>query len=257
MRIQFIVMPVLLWLIWQAAVLPADQTRRVERPGTTLDELLLNPLEERLFGDSHDDTTPRSGANAARSDSSEDPNAADRRHTATGDRQLLDDLGEDIEWKSQRDPIVQIGDQMMKAAHWISQNKTAQETQDLQQSIVQALDGLIQQTRRSNKARKSGTNNPPPAARRDSVKQPGDQSPAAESDAQSQARENLEENTERATQSLDMEEMQILIKEIWGHLPPKAREQMLKSYGERFLPQYEELIVEYFKRLAEGQEEGP
>ena len=88
------------------------------------------------------------------------------------------------------------------------------------------------------------------------MQQPGEQPPAADSDAPSEEQERIEENSEHVSRSLDMDEMQILIKEIWGHLPPKTREQMLKSYGEQFLPQYEDLIVEYFKRLAEEQEEG-
>ena len=43
------------------------------------------------------------------------------------------------------------------------------------------------------------------------------------------------------------------MKDAWGHLPQHAREQMLQNSPERFLPQYELLIEQYYKRLAEEQ----
>ena len=257
MRMAILVLPVLAWLMWQNSALAAVQTQQAKQSGSRLDELLLDPLDLDLYGDLLDDPTRRSRAKAVRSNATDRPAATARRKIPTDDRQFLDDLGEDIEWKNQRDPIVQIGDQMLTAARWISQNKTAQETQDIQQNILQALDVLIQQTRRGKKSRKPGTNSSQPMAGRDAGKQPGVPSPDARSDAQSHEQEKLREKMDQAAQSLDMDKMQTLIKEIWGHLPPTVREQMLKSYGERFLPEYEELIIEYFKRLAEDQEEGP
>ena len=45
-----------------------------------------------------------------------------------------------------------------------------------------------------------------------------------------------------------------LMKDLWGHLPPQIREQMLQSYSDEFLPQYELEIERYFRRLAEEPE---
>jgi hypothetical protein len=53
---------------------------------------------------------------------------------------------------------------------------------------------------------------------------------------------------------LDMDELRDMIEEIWGHLPGRAREQMQNAQVEGFLPEYELLIEEYFKRLAEGED---
>jgi len=44
---------------------------------------------------------------------------------------------------------------------------------------------------------------------------------------------------------------------VWGQLPAKAREQMMQSPPEKFLPKYELLTEKYFKRLAEEQKESP
>jgi hypothetical protein len=40
---------------------------------------------------------------------------------------------------------------------------------------------------------------------------------------------------------------------IWGNLPDKLRDEMQASISEQFLPKYERLIEEYYKRLAEDQ----
>ena len=48
-----------------------------------------------------------------------------------------------------------------------------------------------------------------------------------------------------------------MLGELWGELPETEREQMLElPVEELFLPKYQELIEEYFKRLAEGEPAG-
>ena len=51
--------------------------------------------------------------------------------------------------------------------------------------------------------------------------------------------------------------MKDLFRRIWGNLPDKLREEMQASLSEQFLPKYERLIEEYYKRLAEEQSGGP
>ena len=48
------------------------------------------------------------------------------------------------------------------------------------------------------------------------------------------------------------------MKELWGALPERARQQMQQLPVEDFPPKYERLIEEYFRRLAEekGKEKG-
>lgn len=57
-----------------------------------------------------------------------------------------------------------------------------------------------------------------------------------------------------------MEEMRdVLHKDVWGMLPERQRQQMLELPVEEFLPKYELLIEDYFRRLAEepGQKPAP
>lgn len=44
---------------------------------------------------------------------------------------------------------------------------------------------------------------------------------------------------------------QRLENDIWGHLPPKLRDQLLNTYGERMLPQYEEFVRKFYEALSE------
>lgn len=37
---------------------------------------------------------------------------------------------------------------------------------------------------------------------------------------------------------------------VWGHLPPRERNDLLKSYSESYLPGYENQVRDYFERLA-------
>ena len=53
----------------------------------------------------------------------------------------------------------------------------------------------------------------------------------------------------------DMAEMMAVIKQVWGELPEKERQQMLQTSVEEFLPKYADLIERYFKRLAEDRKE--
>jgi hypothetical protein len=58
------------------------------------------------------------------------------------------------------------------------------------------------------------------------------------------------------SQRPDMARMRTLLQDLWGELPGRQRERMLQLPVEEFLPQYELLIEQYFKRLAEERGEG-
>lgn len=44
-----------------------------------------------------------------------------------------------------------------------------------------------------------------------------------------------------------------LVKDVWGHLPPALREELLNVYSEKYLPRYEDLVRRYYEALAEKQ----
>lgn len=45
---------------------------------------------------------------------------------------------------------------------------------------------------------------------------------------------------------------QLYEKEVWGHLPPALRRELMNVYSEKYIPQYEDLVRRYYESLAEG-----
>ena len=43
-----------------------------------------------------------------------------------------------------------------------------------------------------------------------------------------------------------------VVKEVWGNLPDRDRQQLTQYYREQFMPRYSELIKNYFSSLAEN-----
>lgn len=85
--------------------------------------------------------------------------------------------------------------------------------------------------------------------------QGGDSQP---SQAQMQQGENSEDSQDSSDKvrdgkvlAISPEEQDALIKKAWGNLPPHLRKQISNSSMERFLPKYERLTQEYFRKLAE------
>lgn len=70
--------------------------------------------------------------------------------------------------------------------------------------------------------------------------------------------QNGEDSSDRLREdemlNISPEEQDALIKKAWGNLPPHLRKQISNSSMERFLPKYERLTQEYFRRLAELEE---
>ena len=42
--------------------------------------------------------------------------------------------------------------------------------------------------------------------------------------------------------------------DVWGHLPPHLRDQLLNTYGERMLPKYEQMVKQFYEALSEQGE---
>ena len=65
------------------------------------------------------------------------------------------------------------------------------------------------------------------------------------------------EGDEPPTVEPDAEQTRARILRLWGELPPSVRAQFPQTPGEDFPPEYERMIAEYFRRLADrGEERG-
>jgi hypothetical protein len=211
-----------------------------EPPDRSLDDQLLQDLETELL-DGLDGPGPARGSvgKAAGSDAPE-----------SIDRELLEQLGdgEDIELGGPQDPLTRIGRRMQLVRQRIAAEDTSESTQQLQQQIVRELEELLKQCRQCQKQPSSGA----PSA---SPPRGSDQQQPAQSPDQRPSTKPARDSTTRIDQAEaarpTLEQRQEMIRRAWGHLPAKVREQMQNAGVEQFLPKYEELIEQYYKRLAE------
>jgi hypothetical protein len=168
------------------------------------------------------------------------------------DEDLLRELGA-AATSEDENPLLGIAEQMRSAEGMIRRTESGPATQDLQDRIVADLDELIKQARSCCKQSSPSQCDPNQVAARQRVSQPkppgaGNPKPGSTPVSESNAKPGSAE--ERRP---DMGEMRDILKRLWGQLPERQREQMLQLPVEEFLPKYQQLIEEYFKRLAEEQ----
>jgi hypothetical protein len=151
--------------------------------------------------------------------------------------------GEDIGQPPQQVALQRVGEQMQTVQQRIGQRDMSPATRQVQDQIVGDLDSLIDRLTQQSQAAASASQ----PAEQESSATPGDSdSRTAASDSTSGA-----ENAPAVNEPVDMAAMQSVMQRLWGHLPPRAREQMMQNSVERFLPKYEVEIERYFQRLAE------
>jgi hypothetical protein len=136
-------------------------------------------------------------------------------------------------------PLAQIAERMRLVQQKIAASDTSDPTQKLQRQIHDDLAALIEQAKKqcaacnkpgSGQGQLAGTGgNPAPAPPRESTNriEPG------------------------VKESVETDDVKDFLRRFWGHLPDKVREQMQASMSEQYLPKYERLIEDYYKRLAE------
>jgi hypothetical protein len=153
------------------------------------------------------------------------------------------------------DPLSVVVREMREAQRRIARAESDRRTQAIQQHVVAELDRLIEQAvasdSQSQAARSqtaSSTTTPaaqPPQAR------PGDAKPGTPRAGSTSKRSPAGP----PRQPSEAAKIRGMMENAWGELPGKQREQMLQSPVEEFLPQYESLLEDYFKRLATPPEE--
>ena len=228
-------LPLLVIAICLSAVaVQAQQPRSLD--DELLEDLGTDPLDEfdrELF-------TPGEGQGRAGRPRDEDLPDAGQRNNGTGVTIEHDN------------PLVEISRRMREAQRLIGRNDSGSTTQALQEQVVADLDKLIEQARKACKKCSPGDKQPQGVSARKPVgqppKQPGNgQKPSDKPATNSSPRPKG--NGQAA--KVDVEAVRDVIKALWGELPQNEREQMLQLPIEEFLPKYELLIEEYFRRLSE------
>ncbi|MBN2291115.1 MAG: hypothetical protein JXM70_01745 [Pirellulales bacterium] len=160
--------------------------------------------------------------------------------------------------ESKDNPLVSIARQMRDVERRIVNTDSGRATQKTQQQIVSQLDMLIEQAKKSccgggkpgQKQCKGGTGERKKVAQ---GKKPSKSNSTGKGSKPGQSTANAAVEKQDSPNRTDMEQMQALQKRLWGELPEREREQMLQYMVEQFLPEYEKMIEEYYKRLSEGK----
>ena len=68
------------------------------------------------------------------------------------------------------------------------------------------------------------------------------------------SQERTESERKAADEAARKKKMEI---DVWGHLPPHLREELLNKYGEQMLPKYQNLVKQFYEALSEQSEPTP
>jgi hypothetical protein len=172
----------------------------------------------------------------------------------------FDDLGEDIGQPFGLLSLARVRHAMQQAESLLAQQDAAatatdtlQQARSVQQEVVNQLDKLIAELSKQCQGGQCEPSDQPPKPQRSQTK-PGKSSSAA-GRGQTAARDSNARLDQTSAQSIDKADLDALVKDLWGHLPERSREQMLQSFSDEFLPKYELEIEQYYRRLSEDAEE--
>ena len=144
----------------------------------------------------------------------------------------------------------------------------------VQKQVISDLDELIRQAEKQCAQCKQGSSSgkqgkqqsqrsqPKPgqqagkeAGKKPGEKKPGDSKPSDKNGSRQAAQQSTAAAGTGTGESSMARQPAELMKEVWGRLPQRLREQMLESSSDEFLPQYREQIEKYFERLAAEPDE--
>jgi len=259
-RLSFFFLCIGIWLVNSLA----SNTLGQQPPASEADIL----AEELLK-----DIVPKDASESA------DSQAADNENAAGSKRSF--DAGQN--------PFEVISLGMLTASKYLREGETGSTTQNVQANVLMRLDELIEQSEKQSKKPKSSTSSA--TSQRSSKRQTSQQSPPKDTNPQRANQQNQStggqesekdqgeqrgnsktdddgetesdmpsgngsqtSNGSKATKA-ELGSAKALQQGVWGHLPERIRQQMMSRMVERFLPEYEASIEEYFRKLSDSEQE--
>jgi hypothetical protein len=146
-----------------------------------------------------------------------------------------------------QNPLANLAERMRKVERRMAGHDTSTATQDEQAQILKDIAALLADShnRQGSKDQRGPGN---------SAAQAGAGTGSASPGPPRDSTNRIERGTKEETETADVRDV---LRHIWGHLPEKLRDEMQASLSEQFLPKYERMIEEYYKRLAEDRPVGP
>jgi len=221
----------------------------------------LNALDKDLLEDLDSDLLEGLGdlPGLEGGDGSQEPQ--DDAGHSTGDGQpAAEDAGSDDAGGRAVSPLIRISEQMRKAESRISSDDTSEKTQQIQKDILQELAVIIEQMKQQQKQQQQ--QQAANQKKQQQQKKPGEkpqnggkpQGSSSDEPSSKPARDSTEDVRKPEDIEAENRELEAMLKEVWGHLPDRVRQQMMNATVEQLLPKYQKLIEEYYKRLAEDRD---
>jgi len=167
---------------------------------------------------------------------------------------------DDAQKNAAANPLIRISEQMRKVESRLASADTSEQTQKIQQDILQELSVVIQQLQQQQKQQQQ---QPSSGGQKQQQSKPTSKKPSeggkpqgspSQEPSNKPARDSSDDVRKPEEVEAENRELQQMLKEVWGHLPDRVRQQMMNARVEQLLPKYQKLIEEYYKRLAEDRE---
>jgi len=152
-------------------------------------------------------------------------------------------------------PLLTLGKDMREVEQRLAANDAGEQTREIQKKIVANLDALLEQCQQSQGGGQS-KNQSQSKQQQITMGQSKNLGEGAKSGAPRKGGGNKGQNPATAAGRGKAEKPQLTtlketVQDVWGHLPDKDRELMKQSFKEAFLPEYQDLIKEYYQRISE------
>jgi hypothetical protein len=208
---------------------------------------------ESLGNELLDGLTPGELKNAAPSPDNSNP--LRRNGDAPIQTPRFDDLGEDIGQSAGGLSLARVRHGMQQAESLLgapgADAGTMHQADAVQNQVVDQLDKLIAELSKQCQGGQCQQSSSQPKPSQRAGKKRGKPKSAA-GRGQTAARDSSDRLDQSNVQAADKGEIEAMVKELWGHLPERSREQMMQSFSEEFLPKYELEIEQYYRRLSEN-----
>lgn len=213
---------------------------------------------------------PKPGLSGSKADRPSERPAGSRTDT---DEELLRELrtGGAKGTDSGADPLNSILERVKEIEERIGRRETGEKTQLAQKALIDELEQLLKQPPQNqprqpqgSSGRQSSPDQRQKQQRKEQQKQAaGQKESAAESEQdaeggatqtkEGQAEESEETIREQQRHKAELARREQLVRDVWGHLPPVLKQQLLSIGTQSYLPQYEREVRQYFERLSREQ----
>ena len=202
--------------------------------GENLDQTLLDDLEAELL-----DTTEES-------------------QPAEFETELLEEIGEDfgIASSAKDGPLARVVKHMQTAKSRLQKISQTDSASAAQGEALVGLETMITEITRR-KSQCQGGNCKKPATPKPDKKKSGENKKPNGKSGKDPAQSADSTTNSDANLATDLAATGQLVKDLWGKLPLRQRQQILQPLSEEFLPKYADEIEAYFRALAQPKQQVP